>query len=331
MVRIGTFPLRLLAVRYGADIVYNQELIDHKVVRFTRKWNPKLSSIDFVDSTSSKLVFRTFPDEPVVFQIGSNNAVRCLKAATLVSNDVLGIDLNMGCPKKFSVHSGMGAALLHQPETVEDIIKTLKRNLRSNLSITAKIRLLEDEKKSMELCRRLERMEINALGIHARYRPDRSRKTVARIALVKPIAESLNIPCIYNGDIYKYEDIAVARKQSGCTAVMIARGAQWNVSVFDRKNQLDPLDKVIAKYIDVSEQFENKFANSKYAMTKMVCGERWLAKSDVSTAFFQSKKWKDCRAANQKLAEALKKRGEKQADGNGKQDKYVDPSVFTVL
>jgi hypothetical protein len=31
MVRVGTLPMRLLALRYGADIVYSEELIDHKV------------------------------------------------------------------------------------------------------------------------------------------------------------------------------------------------------------------------------------------------------------------------------------------------------------
>lgn len=29
-----------------------------------------------------------------------------------------GIDINMGCPKEFSIKGGMGAALLRQPEKV---------------------------------------------------------------------------------------------------------------------------------------------------------------------------------------------------------------------
>lgn len=39
-----------------------------------------------------------------------------------------GIDLNMGCPKHFSVQGGMGSALLKQPETVKDVILTKKKN-----------------------------------------------------------------------------------------------------------------------------------------------------------------------------------------------------------
>ena len=33
MVRMGTLPTRLLALRYGADLVYGEEIVDYKIVR----------------------------------------------------------------------------------------------------------------------------------------------------------------------------------------------------------------------------------------------------------------------------------------------------------
>jgi tRNA-dihydrouridine synthase 2 len=45
--------------------------------------------------------------------------------AELVSEDVAAIDINMGCPKDFSIKGGMGAALLTQPQKVHDILTTL--------------------------------------------------------------------------------------------------------------------------------------------------------------------------------------------------------------
>lgn len=39
MVRIGTLPMRLLALDYGADIVYTEELIDFKLLRSIRQEN----------------------------------------------------------------------------------------------------------------------------------------------------------------------------------------------------------------------------------------------------------------------------------------------------
>lgn len=39
MVRVGTLPMRLLALDYGADIVYSEELIDWKFLRSVRRVN----------------------------------------------------------------------------------------------------------------------------------------------------------------------------------------------------------------------------------------------------------------------------------------------------
>lgn len=38
-------------------------------------------------------------------------------------DDVSGIDINCGCPKKFSIQGGMGAALLTEPEKLKKVSK----------------------------------------------------------------------------------------------------------------------------------------------------------------------------------------------------------------
>ena len=39
MVRVGTLPFRLLSLRYGAKLVYTEEIIDHKMLECTRVEN----------------------------------------------------------------------------------------------------------------------------------------------------------------------------------------------------------------------------------------------------------------------------------------------------
>lgn len=41
MVRVGTLPMRLLALRHGADIVYSEEIIDWKLLKTYREVNGK--------------------------------------------------------------------------------------------------------------------------------------------------------------------------------------------------------------------------------------------------------------------------------------------------
>lgn len=104
MVRVGTLPMRLLALDYGADLVYSEEIIDHKMVRSKRIVNglfliiiskhksnrfflslDELNTIDFIDSTN-KVVFRTCSTEKdkVILQIGTSDPDRALSVGKLV-------------------------------------------------------------------------------------------------------------------------------------------------------------------------------------------------------------------------------------------------------
>ena len=53
---------------------------------------------------------------------------------------VSGIDINMGCPKPFSVKGGMGAALLTNSLKIKEILTHLISNL--TIPVTCKIRIL---------------------------------------------------------------------------------------------------------------------------------------------------------------------------------------------
>ena len=60
MVRAGVLPLRLLALDYGADVVYSDEIIDHKLVKSVRRVNAKLGTVDFHEvGREDRVVFRT--------------------------------------------------------------------------------------------------------------------------------------------------------------------------------------------------------------------------------------------------------------------------------
>ena len=98
MVRIGTLPMRILALEFGADLVYTEELIDYKLMKCKKRVNNVLNTIDFIDETEGdNVVFRTCEEEKgkVILQIGTADADRALKAAKLVENHVAGIDVNM--------------------------------------------------------------------------------------------------------------------------------------------------------------------------------------------------------------------------------------------
>ena len=55
MVKIGTTPARLVALDYGADIVYTEEIIDWRLLRSSRIENPVLNTIDYIDRYVNKV------------------------------------------------------------------------------------------------------------------------------------------------------------------------------------------------------------------------------------------------------------------------------------
>ncbi|XP_068306771.1 uncharacterized protein [Pyrus communis] len=244
MVRVGTLPFRLLAAEYGADITYGEEIIDHKLVKCDRRFNEKLGSVDFVERGTGSVVFRTCDAEKnrVVFQIGTSNAVRALKAAEIVCKDVAAVDINMGCPKSFSVSGGMGAALLTKPDLIHD--------------------------DTVELARRIEKTGVTALAVHGRKVEDRPRDP-AKWREIADVVASLSIPVIANGDVFEYEDFQRIKVATGTSSVMVARGALWNASIFCPKGKL-PWEDVKREYVRKSILWDNDIKSTKHTLREMI-------------------------------------------------------------
>ncbi|CAH0603176.1 unnamed protein product [Chrysodeixis includens] len=271
MVRIGTLPMRLLALRYGADLVYTEELIDWKFLRSKRKYNEILKTVDFVDQTDGTIVFRTCDEEKekVILQLGTCDAERALKVAKLVENDVAAIDINMGCPKEFSIKGGMGVALLAQPDKAYNILSTLVNNI--SIPVTCKIRIKDTPEETLKLVEKLVSSGIKAIAIHGRTKDERPQHAV-HPDIIKYVAQRISIPVIANGgskEIEKHSDIYKFKEMTGCSSVMLARAAEWNCSIF-RKQGLLPMDTVIEEYLKLAVEYDNAPANTKYCVQNIL-------------------------------------------------------------
>ena len=69
MVRAGTLPLRLLALEYGADLVWSEEIVSRKMAGCKRTEHPR-GTVDFV-AKGGNVVFQTSPAErsKCIFQV----------------------------------------------------------------------------------------------------------------------------------------------------------------------------------------------------------------------------------------------------------------------
>jgi tRNA-dihydrouridine synthase 2 len=286
MVRCGTLPLRLLSLRYGADIVYTEELIAHKLKKCTRAVNEALGTVDFW--CGDELVLRTCAEERLrcVVQIGAADADVAVAAVRVIAADVVAVDLNMGCPKHFSVHGGMGAALLKDGGVRAAAILEALISAFPHLSISCKVRLLATVDDSVALLRRLEATGVWCIAVHAREAHERPSER-AHWSTVKQVLDAgqFDVPIVLNGDLFEREHIPAACAKSGCRAVMVARGALRNASIFAPTPV--PLPQFWRDYVNAAIEWDASAVNIKYSLVRMLSEVPRLA-GDAAVTFTET-------------------------------------------
>ncbi|KAL5404049.1 hypothetical protein PMIN03_009428 [Paraphaeosphaeria minitans] len=299
MVRSGELPSRLLALKYGADLVWGPETIDRALIGTTRHLNLHTQTIEFTRLPTSKLknptldpdmrksvIYRIHPElekGKLIYQIGSANPELAVQAAKLVAPDVAGIDLNSGCPKPFSTSGGMGAALLKTPDLLCNILTSLVEEVGKpfEIGISVKIRILDKAEDTEALVRRLVKTGITGLTVHCRTTPMRPRERAIRdqLKMVGEVCREAGVACLMNGDVTSRTEALKLAEEFGIDGAMIATEAEKNPSCFRPDSQGGPHEwrsqwnTVVTEYMRFALQVENRWGNTKYLLGQMIPGK----------------------------------------------------------
>ncbi|CCC06014.1 hypothetical protein SMACR_00230 [Sordaria macrospora] len=291
MVRSGELPSRLLALHYGADLVWGPETIDRAMIGTTRRINPRTGCVEWTriptnnvkkELYDESIIYRVDPVREAgrhIFQIGTSDPSRAVECAKLVAADVSGIDVNAGCPKPFSTHAGMGAALLRTPDKLVSILEALVAEIKPafDIGISVKIRLLETPAETETLVRRLCAAGITGLTIHCRTTPMRPRERAIRgqLRMIADVCHEYGVACVVNGDVEGRDHGLELMAEYGTDGAMIATCAEKNGSCFRAKADggLATWEEAVAKYMRFAMEVENKFHNTKFMLTQMVPGK----------------------------------------------------------
>jgi tRNA-dihydrouridine synthase 2 len=238
----------------------------------------------------------------LVCQLGTSDPDSALQAALRIYRDVSAVDVNMGCPKKFSTSGGMGSALLSDPQRAASIIRKLDSHLP--VPISAKIRLLPGPPvATVEFASALIDAGASAVAIHGRRVGDLDVHDSDRDAL-KQVASVLvqkfpSVPICANGDFYTRSEFQSFRDETLASAVLLARPALYNASIFIKpgnhvngnRNGGPPstttsssssslfgydspllLDRtrVVQEYVREAVQYQMHYKNVKYVVCEML-------------------------------------------------------------
>lgn len=292
MVRSGELPSRLLALKYGADLVWGPETVDRAIIGSTRRVNPRNATVEFTripsnggrpeKASEESIIYRLDPAREkgkLIYQMGTASPKHAVEAAKMVAGDVAGIDVNAGCPKSFSTSGGMGAALLKTPDLLAEILETLVREVGNvwEIGISVKIRLLHTPELTEQLVTRLCATGITGLTVHCRTTPMRPRERAIReqLPMITSICRNAGVACLMNGDVKSRDEALALAKEYGADGGMIATAAEANPSCFrtEAEGGLLPWKDIVHAYIDAAMQSENRMGNTKYLLNMLIPGK----------------------------------------------------------
>ena len=178
-------------------------------------------------------------DNPLVVQLFGAEAPFLEKAVHLLQERGFEyFDLNMGCSVPKVTKTGSGSALLRTPEVALEVGEALIRAAGEG-KVGFKLRLGWEKTKDgspnlcHELAHRFEDMGAGWITLHPRY-ARQSFTGIPDYAEFEKLAASLSIPLIASGDLFYAEDGVRVLKEHGASAVMYARGAMSDPTIFAR-------------------------------------------------------------------------------------------------
>ena len=223
MAGVTDIAMRALCEEQGADIAFT-EMVSAKGLSYA---NEKTRHLLDRASGESTVAVQIFGHEPETM------AAQASWIEDELGSELAYIDINMGCPARKIVSKGDGSALMKAPMLAADIVAAVKKAV--SCPVTAKFRRgwsMGDET-APEFAKRLEQAGVDGVTVHGRFSEQMYRGASCKDA-IKRVKQSVSIPVVGNGDIANAEDALSMVFETGCDAIMIARGAQGNPWIFSQ-------------------------------------------------------------------------------------------------
>jgi len=206
------YPFRLMSAAYRPGLIYCEMV--------------KMDALVRNDSGTFHILDYDVSMHPIGAQLCGSKPELAGKAARILEDlgfDV--IDLNCGCPVDKVTKDGSGSGLLKNPELIGEILSNITAAVK--VPVTVKIRAGWDEETiyAAKITEIAEQAGADAICIHARTRKQAYRGP-ANWEWIRQAKESAKtIKVIGNGDVLDGPSAEKMFKETGCDAVLVARGS----------------------------------------------------------------------------------------------------------
>lgn len=206
-----------------------------------------LATTDLVHATSLlaqnrkslDLIQTDAEDRPLTIQIfGSKPDVLARAARWLEDHGYQGIDINMGCPMAKINGQGGGARIACEADAACGLVGRVVEAVEIPVTVKMRLGWDADNITAPNLAAAFEGLGVKAITIHGRTRAQGFHGSVDRDGIRQVVEAVQEIPVVGNGDVRSVEDALSMRKETGCHAVAIGRGAMLDPWIFRKIEQV---------------------------------------------------------------------------------------------
>ena len=220
---------RSICAEYGADFSFTELASSEALMRGGKP--------------TFDLIRRGENEKRYAIQLFGHDPQTMYKAAlTLSPYQPEAVDINSGCPVTKVVKTGAGSALMKEPARLGRIVEAVARASREALGdvpVTVKMRSGWDSQSiNYPECARIA-CEAGAamVTLHPRTRTQGYEGT-SDWSHIAALVSRLQIPVAGSGDLFSPEAAERMLRETGCAAVMFARGAEGNPFIFPATRSL---------------------------------------------------------------------------------------------
>ena len=234
-----------------------------------------ISSEALTQVKDTDIVARDENHSPISYQLSGHKPKMIADSAEYLQRFADMIDINMGCPVNKVVKGTDGCALMRHPELAEEIVRTVKSQIKIPLSVKFRLGYTFDELNFVEYGQRMQEAGADFITIHGRTRSQMygGKADWKKIAELK---RNVDIPVFANGDIVSIETAIQCLEESQADGVAIGRGVLGDPTLIGR----------IEKYLATGEYLPSPTLEEKIEyMKQMLTREIEFRGEDIGIKF----------------------------------------------
>ncbi len=195
-----------------------------------------ISSEALTQVKDTDIVKRDENHSPVSYQLSGHKPKMIADCAEYLQKYADMIDINMGCPVNKVVKGTDGCALMRNIDLAEEIVRTVKAQIKIPLSVKFRLGYTMDELNYVEFGERMQSAGADFITIHARTR-SQMYAGKADWKRVSELKRNVDIPVFANGDVNSIESAEQCLEESQADGVAVGRGILGDPTLIYRIEQ----------------------------------------------------------------------------------------------